>query len=342
MKRTAVLTALAAASPACTGKSDDEYRAEVIAEMHAVIGIELDDLVQASHELQAAAPTHAWSETADAIEIAQMRDAWRRTRIAYEHIEGATAPLFGDLDYTLDARYDDYLEKLGPDGDRELFDATGVTGMHGIERILYANDIRPEIVAFEVTLPGYVPAAFPRTDDEAIAFKTELAQKLVDDAEALHDQWQPAAIDIGAAYQGLVGLMNEQKDKINVAATGAEESRYADITLFDLRNNLAGTKGVYESFRPWIQARALTSDDMIVARFRALTTLYGGTPGDALPRVPRGWDSEHPTPDELDTPFGRLWQAVHDNVNASQQGGIVFEMNRVAVVLGFPEFIAED
>ena len=46
--------------------------------------------------------------------------------------------------------------------------------------------------------------------------------------------------------------------------------------------------------------------------------------------------------DELATPFGMLWQAVHDNVNASTQGGIVFEMNRVATALGFPEFIAED
>jgi len=342
MKHAAMLTVLAAASPACTGKTDAEYRADVIAEMHDAIGAELDDLVQASHDLQTAAPSHAWSETADAVEIAMMRDAWRRTRMAYEHIEGATTPLFGDLDYTMDARYDDYLARLGPDGDRALFDASGVTGMHGIERILYAHDIRPEIIAFEATLPGYMPAAFPRTDAEAIAFKTELVGKLVDDADLLRDQWQPAAIDIGAAYQGLVGLMNEQKDKINAAVTGAQESRYADITLFDLRNNLAGTKGVYESFRPWIQARAMTSDDTIVLRFRALTTLYGVTPGDALPRVPRGWDSDDPTPAQLGTPFGMLWQAVHDNVNASKQGSIVFEMNRVATVLGFPEFIAED
>jgi iron uptake system component EfeO len=342
MKQCAVLIVLATGVSACSDKSDAEFRAEVIAAMQATVKDELDDLVQAARDLQMAAPSHAWDELGDAVALAQMRDAWRRTRIAYEHVEGATAPLFGALDLALDARYDEYLEVLGPGGDHALFDAAGVTGMHGIERILYALDTRQEIVEFEQTLDGYEPAAFPVSDGEAIEFKTGLAQKLLDDASALRAGWQPAAINIGAAYQGLVGLMNEQQRKIDLAATGAEESRYANATLFDLRNNLAGTKGIYDTFRPWIQARAMTSDDAIVAKFRALTTLYGGPPGDALPRVPSGWSSEHPTSGDLATTFGMLWQAVHDNVNASKTGSIVFEMNQVAMTLGFPEFVADD
>src|SRR5262249_10863898 len=158
------------------------------------------------------------------------RDAWRRTRIAYEHVEGATVPLFGELDVALDARYDDFLAMLGPAGDPDLFDATGVIGMHAIERMLYSQNIRPSGIRFESALPGYRAPAYPTTEAQALAFKTALAQKLVDDATALRDRWLPTAIDIGIAYHGLVGMMTEQEQKISAAATGAEESRYANIT----------------------------------------------------------------------------------------------------------------
>src|SRR3954467_14387417 len=137
MKNSYFWTVVIASLAACgSDKSDADYKVEVVASMHDSIGANLADLVQAARDLQAAAPTHAWSATADAAAITAMQDAWKRTRVAYEHVEGATAPIFGDADYTMDARYDDYLSKLGAAGDQELFDATGVTGMHGIERIL--------------------------------------------------------------------------------------------------------------------------------------------------------------------------------------------------------------
>ena len=336
----AVGLGLCAVLAACGDKTDAEFRAEVIADLHASIASELDDLVAAAHQIQAAAPSHAWDPLADATAIAQMRDAWRRTRIAYEHVEGATVPLFGELDVALDARYDEFLARIGPSGDSDLFDATGVVGMHAVERILYSQNIRPPIIAFEAGLQGYEPAAYPTSDGQALAFKTELAQKLVDDATSLRDQWLPTVIDIGIAYRGLVGLMNEQEQKIIQAATGAEESRYANITLFDLRNNLAGTKGLYDAFRQWIWSRPNASDaqTMIEARFRSLTTLYGAIPGDALPPVPVGWNSENPSPADLATQFGTLWQAVMHEVDPYTDGSIVFEMNRIAKVLGLPEF----
>src|ERR1044071_5440278 len=241
MKTIAILAALPALG-ACSDhpKTDADYTAEVVAGMHDPIGDDLADLVQAARDLQAAAPTHAWDPITDSAAITAMRVAWMRSRIAYEHVEGATAPIFGDLDVSLDARYDDFLAKLGPTGDPNLFDGTGATGMHAIERILYAHDIRAEVIKFESPLPGYVAAAYPATTAEAMAFKNQLAQKMIDHTVALANQWQAAAVDIGAAFQGLVGLMNEQKEKVNLAATGEEESRYANLTLFDLRNNLYG------------------------------------------------------------------------------------------------------
>jgi iron uptake system component EfeO len=345
MNTIAILAAALPALAACSDRprSDADYRADVVAGMHDSIGTELAGLIQAARDLQTAAPTHAWAPTADSLALADMRAAWMRSRIAYEHIEGATAPIFGNLDASLDARYDDFLAQLGPAGDRDLFDGAGVTGMHAIERILYAPDIRDEVIAFERTLPGYIAAAYPATTDQAVAFKTQLVQKLIDDATALHDQWQPAAIDIGAAFQGLVGLMNEQKEKVNLAATGEEESRYANLTLFDLRNNLDGTKRAYELFRPWIQAKSGggSADTMIEARLTALASLYASTPGDALPAVPADWSSDQPTQAGLATPFGMLWQTVHQDVDPAAAGSVVFEMNQVATMLGFPEFIEE-
>ncbi|HEY5952555.1 MAG TPA: imelysin family protein [Kofleriaceae bacterium] len=347
MKKLACLLYLAAvctavASSACAGKSDDDYKREVTRDMHASIGADLAELAQAARDLQAVAPAHAWDPTQDAAAISTMRDAWLRARVAYELVEGATAPLFPDQDFAMDARYDDYLVELGPDGDADPFDGVGATGMHSIERILFAPEIRDEVIAFERTLPGYRAAAYPATDADAIEFKTELVGQLIADADDLHSQWAPAAIDIGAAYIGLVGLMNEQREKVNLAATGEEESRYANVTLFDLRNNLAGTRKVYELFRAWIAASdGEHADAMIQIKFSELATLYTATSGDALPPVPSTWSSDAPSPADLATPFGMVWQQVHAATDPARSESIVAQMNAIATLLGFPQFVEE-
>jgi len=337
----AVCTAVVT-SAACATKSDDDYKREVTRDIHASIAADLATLAQAARELQAAAPLHAWNAEQDATAIAAMRDAWRRMRVAYEHVEGATAPLFPDVDFAIDARYDDYLVELGPNGDPTAFDRIGVTGMHAIERILWAPEIRAEVLAFEQTLPGFRAPAYAATDAEAIAFKTELVAQLIADADDLHAKWVPAAIDIGTAYVGLVGLMNEQREKVNLAATGEEESRYANATLFDLRNNLAGTRKAYELFRAWIAARGGDASDVQVqAKFGELAALYDTASGDALPPVPATWSSAAPSPADLETPFGQLWQQVHAATDPARAESIVAEMSSIAELLGFPQFVAE-
>ena len=60
-------------------------------------------------------PAAAGTRPTDAAAIAAMKDAWKRRRIAYEHVEGATAPIFPDVDVSMDARYDDFLAMLGAD-----------------------------------------------------------------------------------------------------------------------------------------------------------------------------------------------------------------------------------
>jgi iron uptake system component EfeO len=337
---------LAACSDDAKPKTDAEFMAEVVTGMHDKIAVDLSALVTAATKLRDLAPDHAWG-VADVEAISKMKDAWKEARVAYEHVEGATAPIFGDLDVSMDERYDGFLDAFQQDGgsDDYLFDDEGVTGMHAIERILYAPTIRAEVIDFEDDYTDlYVAAAFPATTQEATDFKTKLVQRLITDAGSLRDQWTPAKIDIAAAFSGLKDLMGEQQEKVDLAATGAEESRYSNLTLFDLRNNLAGTKNIYEIFRPWILAKGqagIDADTKIEAKFTALATLYGTT-NDALPDVPTNWSSVTPSAADLATPFGMLWSTVRANVDETANGSVVFEMNLVYTnVLGFPAQPAE-
>ncbi len=335
--------ALALFAAACGSKSDADYKKDVVSDMHSSIAVDLANLSQAARDLKAAAPMpsgRGWDATLDADAIAAMKVAWENARTAYEHVEGATAPIFPDSDVALDARYDDFLTLL-PNGDADLFDGTGVTGMHAIERILYADVTPQRVIDFEKTLPGYVVAAFPATEDQATEMVNGLLDQLITDSDTLASEWQPSAIDIGAAFQGLVALMNEQKEKVDKASDGTEESRYSQTTLFDLRNNLDGTKTIYEIFQPWLDTKTGGSADdaMIESGFSTLATLYAADPGDALPQVPTDWSSDMPTTTDLATPFGVLWNSVHMAVDPTTSGSVVFEMNDVADILGFPEFV---
>ena len=73
---------------------------------------------------------------------------------------------------------------------------------------------------------------------------------------AVDTQWQGAALDIPGAYQGLVDLMNEQREKVNNASAGFEESRYAQVTMADLRNNFAGTTAAWALFHEWLDTKS--------------------------------------------------------------------------------------
>lgn len=318
----------------CIDKTDADFRAEITGSMYTSMTQNLMDMVQAAREIQAAAPTRGWNVVTDAPAINKMRDAWKRLRVAWELVEGAVAPMFNDQNITMDSRYEDFLLARGSHGDPYLFDANGVIGMHAIERILFAPVTRSEVVAFESGLLGYQQAAYPATDNEAIAFKTQLVQRLIDDASLVASSWKPEDVNIAAAYQGMVALMDEQQDKVTKAARGAEESRYSNITLVDLRNNLAGTHQAYSLFREWIQSKssAVSSDLQVLDQFLSLKNVYALTPGESLPVAPPGWDPSDPN---LDSEFGKLWQQVHDSVDPDSQGSVVFEMNRIAALLGF-------
>src|SRR5262245_2696014 len=110
-------------------KTDDQYRDEAVAGMHAALLKDIGALVQAASALQSAAPTPAdrgWDASADHAAFGAMKAAWIDARAAYERVEGALAPLFPSIDSAIDARYDDFMTNLAPQGgDPYLFDGQG-------------------------------------------------------------------------------------------------------------------------------------------------------------------------------------------------------------------------
>jgi iron uptake system component EfeO len=332
-------------SSSADGTSDASYRAEVTKGMHDSLALEIADWKKAAADLANFAPVtsgRGWDATQDAQAIANMKEAWKRVRVAYEHIEGVIAPLFPETDFVTDARYDDFLIELKGQGDDNAFDSEGVTGQHAIERILYADAIPPYVVEFESKLPGYKPARFPANETEASDFKNKLCARLISDIVGLESEWQPVKIDLSGAYTGLIALMNEQGEKVNKAATQEEESRYANRTLADLHANLEGTVEIYDLFQPWIVSKSGSANDKnIQSGFGQLRTAYGETPGEAIPQPPSTWSSIHPTPQDLATPFGKLFSAVREAVDPEKEGSIVQEMNNAAKLLGFEVFTPE-
>ena len=334
-----IVSSLGSSLGACTDKSDAEYRADVDTALRDSIGADLVELVRSARDLQAASPNRAWNMDRREAAITDMRNAWKRMRIAYEHVEGAVTAMYPEVDAVLDARYEENLARLDANGDKYLFDGWGVVGMHAIERILFAPMIRPEVTAFERTLDGYVEAAYPVSDDDAIAFKTLLVQRTIDDADALRKRWRTATIDAALAYRGLIGVMIEDKENMRLAVASEEESRYSNVTLFDLRASLDGTQKTYELFRDWIRSKEVGahSDSKIQVNFDRLSAAYGMTPTDSLPAIPASWCSANPSDEDLATPFGVMWQLVRESVDSQDDSSVVFLMDQIATLLGFSE-----
>jgi iron uptake system component EfeO len=336
------------ADAASLALSDSEYRSRVVQSMHDVLLGDIDVLLGAAQDLQAAAPippARGWDPLEDAAAIDATKAAWFRARSAYERVEGALAPLFPDIDRAIDARYDDFLAELGPGGDPDPFDGQGVTGMHAIERILWSDAAPGRVVDFEKTLPGYAPAAFPATEQEAARFASGLCGKLATDITSLRGQWQPVHINVVLAFEGLVSLMNEQREKVRKAASNEEESRYAQRTMTDIRDNLDGTKAAFSLFEPWLATKkdaqdgtkdGPTIDGKIQAGFDSLAETYASVSGEAVPAPPPTWSSESPSPGDLATPFGKLYSGVDAAVDPNDAESIVAQMNDAGAVLGFP------
>ena len=310
---------------------------QAIAAVKAYVTSELQSLHDAATAIQTAAPdadADGWNYTDDQDAVDAMRSAWSDARISYERIEGAIAVLFPDHDASTDERYDGFIQEAA---DANLFDGMGVTGVHGIERILWANTPRDVVVAFESALDDYTVAAMPATMQEAADFRTGLCQRLMDDVAEMQTLFAPLALDTMAAYMGVVDSMAEQTEKIDLAATGAEESRYAEHTLADMRANLEGGMQLYAAFEPWVAVSPAgdgsAANAAVAAGFARVQAGYAPLTGDALPAVPEGWDPDAPTAEHLATPYGTLWTLLKTEADPATAGTLVADMIAASSIL---------
>jgi iron uptake system component EfeO len=326
------LAAVGCALAACSNDDDGgDVQADAIVGTKAYLSGEVEKLVTASEAIQKAAPApdeDGWNPKDDAQAVEKMRSAWGDARDAYEHVEGAIAILFSGLDVSTDERYDAFIED---EADDDLFDGEGVLGMHAIERILWAGDHPETVIKFESAIPGYKEAAFPATKDEADKFKTELVQKLVDDTKDMLSQFEDRTLDAPTAFRGVIGSMNEQLEKVVLATTAEDESRYAQRTLDDMRANLEGGEKVYAEFRAWVIADAGEDvDTKIQAGFKSIAKAYDGIDGAAIPAPPADFDTDKPSEADLATPYGKLYKLLTTETDIKNKNALITVMDAAA------------
>jgi iron uptake system component EfeO len=324
---------------ACGADSEDKAPEDQAVEgVKDYVAQEIEALHAAAVELQEAAPApdaDGWNATADKPAVDAMKAAWVKARASYERIEGAIAVLFGGLDVSTDARYDDFIAEAP---DSNLFDGQGVTGVHAIERILWSNAIPASTLAFEEGLGDrYSPAAFPATLKEASDFKTGLAQRLVDDTAEMQAQFEPLALDLPTAYGGVLGSMLEQFEKVLLAESGEDESRYAQHTLADMRSNLQGGKAIFAAFAPLFEAKGDAGKALatqIDASFARVEAHYDDIHGDDIPEVPASWDPTQPSAADLETAYGKLFSLLKQETDTASAESLVSLMQAGAEETG--------
>lgn len=332
--------------PADNDVPDDAVTPEAAArsEVKRSVGVELSALSAAAVALQAAAPApdaDGWNADDDAAAVDAMRTEWKKARVAYERVEGAIAVLFPELDESTDQRYDGFHEDATFTDDN-LFDGEGVIGIHGIERILYSDDIDPAVLTFEQGVVGarFAAPSFPTTEQEARDFKEGLVQRLVDDAAKMQRDFDQVNLALEAAYRGVLGSMEEQLEKVALAGEGADESRYARHTLGDMRANLEGGRAIFASFDEMFEAagdegQAVRAD--ILAAFDRVDAAYAGLDTDAIPAVPATWNPEDPSEEDAASDYGQLFLLLSAETDFESPTSFVSLFLKGATLLDIPE-----
>ncbi len=332
--------------PANNPVIDDDGSAAAKEGVKSYVNAELTSLNVATTSLQALAPAadaDGWNASDDAAAVAGMRLRWTNARVSYERVEGAIAVLFPGLDASTDERWDGF---IGDAADANLFDDVGVTGVHGIERILFSDVVPGFVQTFEqgvgdgFTPSRYTPPAFPATLSEAEDFKTKLGQRLVTDTAIMKDEFGVVDLALEAAFRGVLGSMEEQAEKVNLAGTGEDESRYAQHTLGDMRANLEGGLAIFQTFEGMFAAKGeegQASYDEIHAAFERVAATYDAIDGDAIPAVPATWNPAAPSADDQASPYGSLFLFLADETDFSKESSFVSVFERGAALLEIPE-----
>lgn len=323
-----------------TGPSDEEYETEIRADLRHGASEDIQLLAQSVDDLCLQAPkldwnpsVPGWDVTKHATAIDGMKVSWKWARSGYQQSKAPLSHQFPDTVARLDARYEDHSEQVSHDA----FTGYAWSGLHAIERILWAGEIPTQVIEFESTLPGYVPASWPVTGQDAAQFERTLCVDLADDLAHLKGHWAVVTLQVDAVFLALASSMSEPRQELLKSVSGADASRYSQRTLADLRDALAGVRKTYEPYRKYLRSKSggAKVDTKILAGLDALGSAYAEVPGDTFPGAPTTWSSENPSADDLATPFGKLYQAVDRATDPDDTKSLVYQLNLAKDLLGF-------
>ena len=117
-----------------------------------------------------------------------------------------------------------------------------------------------------------------------------------------------------------MGSIEEQVEKVMLAATGEDESRYSRRTLADMRANLQGGRAIFAAIEPWLKSVDAEADATRVnVAFDELEETYAALSGVALPDVPDAWNPEQPNQDSA---YGRLFVVVSRHADPESDGAL--------------------
>ncbi|MDP2345197.1 MAG: imelysin family protein [Deltaproteobacteria bacterium] len=332
--------------PIDPGDEDDDGSADARLRVKNYINGELTLLNDSAAALQSFAPdgdANGWNPADDLQAVLTMKGQWKNARLSYERVEGAIAVLFPGLDASTDERWDGF---IGEAADANLFDDDGVTGVHGVERILFADQVPANVLTFEQGVgDGFVPSrftapAFPANLAESTDFKTKLVQRLVDDTATMKEEFLDVDLALEAAFRGVLGSMEEQAEKVNLAGTGEDESRYAQHTLADMRANLEGGLEIYEAFDKMFEAKGAQGEALheeIHEAFERVKAQYDGIAGDAIPAVPATWNPDAPSVEDQASEYGALFLFLADETDFENPASFVSLFREGAELLEIPE-----
>jgi len=129
----------------------------------------------------------------------------------------------------------------------------------------------------------------------------------------------------------VIGSMNEQLEKVTLAATAEDESRYAQRTLDDMRANLEGGEKVYAAFRDWtIEDSGEETDEKIQAGFESIAKAYAEIKGQAIPTPPEDFDVDEPSEADLATPYGKLYGLLSTETDIENDDALIRVMTDAA------------
>lgn len=165
----------------------------------------------------------------NAVKEAKIEDAkalYAPARMYYERIE-PIAEALGDLDPNIDARENDV-------------DAAEWRGFHKLEKALWQDNTTKDM--------------------------TEVADRLLKDAQLLRAKVETVEIDANLLVTGAVELLNE----VSSSKVTGEEERYSHTDLYDFVANVEGAQKIYELLKPELAKKDAELEKTIGERFSAL------------------------------------------------------------------------